>query len=366
MTDMANQPVTGIDPSTFVRKWLGSWEVNLTINSDVVPARINIKTAIIDPWEAASGGPGHPLNLAIAPFRLLAIVNRVDLRQNLVYGHGSAGEARFVFEPLDVKHGCAPLQFTVIFEYGVPKNGCFDVRLWGQEWLNLQSLPLGSPAYLTALQAITDQFATANADPTKLPNKSALNQLRTNEIALAAPWELREFQISRLSGMLEEVTVKQTPALAFNNTTALADYVNSRAAAILAGKDTVPDDWPLPANPFLGGSAPTPFGMFWDGPTVPPGPDIVPANARQAFSLSTCNGCHAGETNTAFTHIHPAPFGVPAGLSGFLTGINVADPADGAPVRHFADLDRRAADLDTLTHSSCLFHIFHVPLKMVH
>ena len=91
-----------------------------------------------------------------------------------------------------------------------------------------------------------------------------------------------------------------------------------------------------------------------------------PSRKTRDVPSSRGDSSHAGETNTAFTHIHPAPFGVPAGLSGFLTGINVADPAEGVPIRHFADLDRRAADLDALTHSICLFDLFHVPLKMVH
>lgn len=37
------------------------------------------------------------LDLAQSPFRLLAIVNRVDLRENSIYGGGDAGEGRLVF-----------------------------------------------------------------------------------------------------------------------------------------------------------------------------------------------------------------------------------------------------------------------------
>ena len=108
MTDMANTPVTGIPASEFVRRWLRSWQFDQTINFDGVPNRdAAIRAQMLDAWQAASGGPGVPLNLAIAPFRLLAIVNRVDLRANTTYGGGSSnnpcdppclgGEARFVF-----------------------------------------------------------------------------------------------------------------------------------------------------------------------------------------------------------------------------------------------------------------------------
>src|SRR6185503_9674201 len=103
---------------------------------------------------------------------------------------------------------------------------------------------------------------------------------------------------------------------------------------------------------FLGGSALTPGGMFWNNPT--PSPTITNRQARFLFSLGTCNACHAGETQTAFTHVKPAPFGTPAGLSGFLTGISVVDPADGSPTRLFNDLQRRAIDLDALVNSKCL------------
>jgi hypothetical protein len=366
MTQMANQPVTGIDPALFTRRWLRHWEVPQTVNFDVVPSRLQIRPEIIEPWELNSGGLGSPLDLAVAPFRLLAIVNRVDLRENVTYGGGSAGEARFVFGAL--RPNCDPLPFTVIFEYGIQKNSCVAVKDWGQQWVDLQSHPLGSPAYNAALEAITDQFVAAGANPAKLPNQSALNQLRTNEIALAGPWELREFILSPVgfdAGQMRQDTVKQTPAFLHNTQPVIADYVNANAAAILANKHTVPIEFP-PGTPFLGGAAPTPGGVFWDGPPVPPGPDIVPADARHMFSLNTCSGCHAGETATRFTHIDPRPAGSPSSLSGFLTGISVADPADGAPVRDFDDLARRATDLDALVNSSCFFQIFFEPLRMVH
>lgn len=367
MREMANEPETGINPSDFVRRWLNRWKFPQVVNDDFIPARLDIQNQIIAPWEVASGvGPGGPLDLAKAPFRLLAIVNRVDLRENFVYGGGSAGEARFVFCAVDAN--CQPLRFTVIFEYGIKKRNCFELKAWAQQWLDLQNHALGSPAYNTALQAITDQFVSAGADPTKLPNKSALNQLRTNENALVPLWELREFRLFNEdsdAGHLRLVTVKQTPDFDLNGEAVIADYVNAIAADILLNQHQVPLEFP-PGQPFLGGAAPTPGGMFWDGPSVPPGPDITNPDARHLFSLNTCNGCHAGETNTAFTHIFPAPFGSTPMLSGFLTGIDVIDPADNITERHFDDLQRRAQDLDNLAHSPCFSMVFHMPLLMQH
>jgi hypothetical protein len=199
------------------------------------------------------------------------------------------------------------------------------------------------------------------------PNGSALNQLRTNEIQLASPWELREFRVETASHQLRESTVKQDPDVSTNNTVRFTNFVTSNVAAVLAGTYTVDLNFPMPAGPhFLGGAGPVPgnnTGFFWRG-----NPQIVNNDARHLVSLGTCNGCHAGETKTVFTHVHPnVPIGTPAGLSGFLTGINVPDPLLGAPTRHFGDLDERKADLQALLTSPCLLHgIFFDPLRMVH
>jgi hypothetical protein len=316
-----------------------------------------------------------PLDLRIAPFRLLAIVNRVDLRGNSVYGGGSAGEGRFVFGVLDMtgrggpyngqsSSPCGETPFTVIVEYGIDRTGC-DIRDWGRQWYNLRNYVLGSPAYNAALQAITDQFTRANASPRK-PNGSALNQLRTNEIAIANPfpddtWQMREFRLPRGDGHLFEANSMQTPHESLRNTDLTADYVNADTGGILGGSYVVPDFWW--GQPFLTNASDVPGGTFWnDGPNIP----IFDRGARHLFSLNTCSGCHAGETNTAFTHITPTPFGTPAGLSGFMTGINVADPADGAPTRNFNEFKRRALDLDQLVNTPCFFDIRHTFVPAVH
>lgn len=379
MTQMANQPRTGIAPATFVRQWLNKWMADqTTANGWTAAKRQQIKALVIDPWEAASGGPGRPLDLRKAPFRLLAIVNRVDLRSNAAYGGGSAGEGRFVFGVLDMRQtggrdpytgqpqaACAPTQFTVIFEYGIDRTGC-AIRDWGRQWYNLRNFVLGSSAYNAALQAITDQFTRANAAPRK-PNGSALNQLRTNEIAIANPapdntWQLREFRLPPpADGHLQEMNVKLTPDTTLVNTDLTASYINANTPSILLEQHNVPEFWL--GQKFLGNHSNAPFGLFWsDGPTI----HITNRQARHLFSNNTCSGCHTGETNTVFTHIKPTPFGTPAGLSGFMTGISVVDPADGTPTRTFNEFQRRALDLDTLVNSPCFFDIRRNFVPLVH
>lgn len=357
---IVNRAATGIKPNKFVKEWLKQWQKDQVINGRVVPRRSQIKSLIIDPWQQASGGPGKPLDLAKAPFRLLAIVNRVDLRDNSVSDSGNAGEARFVFGALGP--GCQPLQFTVIFEYGIERGSCQAVRDWARQWSDLGSLELGSPEYNTALETITEQFVPAGKAPTK-QNGSALNQIRSNEIALNSPWELREFRLSA-AGKLRQVTVKNTPDLSLNHTAVLASFVNENEEDILAEGHVVPDQFPA-GNSFLAGSSLMPVDkVFWNNAAS--GPLITSREARHKFSLQTCNGCHQGETDTGFTHIQPTPFGTPAGLSGFMTGISVVDPSDGSPIREFNELQRRAADLDRLVSLPCLLEMLHKPLKMAH
>jgi hypothetical protein len=364
MQEMANQPVTGINPSAFARQWLKNWETNLVINGWGVPSRQSVKDAVITPWEQASGGPGFPLDLSKAPFKLIAIVNRIDLRGNSGYTTNSGGEARVVFGVIDRRlnpNGCCNVnEMSVILEYGIDVRDCEALKSWANQWVNLSTLALGSPAYNAALEAITEQFAKAGAAPHKV-NGSALNQLRTNEFLppVTAPWELREFRLTMTredpfppTGQLIETTVKQTPDESLNNTGTLANYINANCGPILSNTHIVPLDFPGPGNSFLGGNSFVP-PAFWNAPGLacdPPGP---PGNTRFQFSLNTCSGCHLAETATAFYHIRPTPFGTPATLSLFLSGpLTVNDPTNGAP-RNFNEIQRRALILDQLAHLDC-------------
>lgn len=73
-------------------------------------------------------------------------------------------------------------------------------------------------------------------------------------------------------------------------------------------------------------------------------------DARQKFSVNTCNGCHnLAETGTGAVHMFRrkmrATKAAPAALvSGFLSGISLPDPASGVR-RTFPDLARRSAKL---------------------
>ncbi len=342
--EMVNQPKTGIDPAAFVRHWLDSWQVDQTVNSFAAPARPQMQT-IVDSWPKL---PDGRLDIDRAPLRLLAITNRIDLAGNLVYGNGSSGEGRFVFAVVNPADNTQALQFTVILEYGIPRHTASARHHWARRWLKLNDFVPGTPEFNRRLERITEIFAGRDAEPSK-PNGSALNQLRTDEIAIGLisspikPWELREFRLSDSDydegGMLEEVTVKQNPDRATYITPgspgnlALGDWINANAAAVKANLHTVPDRLPATDQPLLGASAVNGGFPSLGTPDSWLFTNVVDREARHQFSLQTCNGCHGKNAETVFTHIKPAAVGQPVLLSKFLTEgpQTVADPAGGAP-----------------------------------
>lgn len=318
MTEMAGAN----DPETFVRTWLQQWAAARTVNGQVVPARPI--SQVLNAWPKLASGK---LDLTKPPLRLLAIVNRFDLR-----APGNAGEGRFVFGVLDGAGN--QQQFTVILEYKLPAADAAAVATWAADWHALGALARGSVAYRNKLQTITRKFARRNASPSR-PNGSAISQVRTNEIALASPWELREFHLTT-TGQLRMATLAQTPANGFDGTQVLASYMTANAAAIKAQNHVVPATFQN--QPF---AAPNIFNNidFWNAP------GITDNTLRFRFSLNTCNGCHGAETQTFFLHVSPRDVGQEAQLSGFLTGETVQDPVVPTTTRTLDDLQRRANGL---------------------
>ncbi|WP_224240680.1 CARDB domain-containing protein [Hyalangium gracile] len=319
----------GQDPSALVRQWLRTWASPQTINGITLPARPQMLSMVLGPWESRSGGASRPLDFSKAPFRLLAIMNRMDLRNPGV----QAGEGRFIFGVLDPAGN--PLEFTVILEYALPGGSPEAIQRWARDWHELGQLGVSHPSYNAKLQALTDRFAKAGVVAGR-PFGNALNQIRTNEVALAEPWEMREFNLTETG--LRPATVKLTPELTFENSNMLSDYIRANQAAILAERHMVPER--IGNVSFLGASALVPEGIFWRAPGVS-------TEARHKFSLNTCSGCHAGETATDFTHVSPRAAGRQAALSAYLRGGMVRDPWS-LTWRSFDDLGRRATDMSAL------------------
>ncbi|MDQ3364953.1 MAG: hypothetical protein M3680_05950 [Myxococcota bacterium] len=342
--------------SRLVLAWLRTWETDQTPNPEVSPAfaRPAIRTLITNPWKAASGcaDPASPatdatcvLDLRRAPFRLAAIVNRPDLRIVADDGTAIGGEGRFVFQVVgptlgvDATTGAVtvmdpvvrPQKFTVIFEYSLPVATNLETLKWANRWHSLGALPFG-PGFNAMLRTITTDFSGPDRDRRR-PNGNALNQLRTNEVALMGArfptagfvtakqfWELREFALTATG--LQPHTVNLEPARDFDvarpnqlegegsRTDELISFLGSNAAAVAAGRFTLPAG--MSGNSALVGSAP--YGAW--GKLLNPSPPTRPATGfvhdltgvdiavRDSFALSTCAGCHRHETDTRhFMHV---------------------------------------------------------------
>lgn len=363
---------TGLTTQEFIHEWLTNWMTDSSVNGFVVPSRIGVK----DYFPGWNGIDALTLDINNLPFRLLAVMNRLDLAK-VGYASASGGETRFVFGLLN-PNTCSPAiginQMTVIFEYGDTASQCGAIKSRAQEWLALDSLALGSVAYMNALKAITD-------DVTQAPGAAAaLNQLRTNDFAfdglgMFGDWQLREFVVDSGSGLLVPTTTKQTPDAGFRSGNAvMAQFMEQNADDILCESHTVPTSFM--GSSFLAASLDYLSTSFWTSPTnVANLPAVFPSchtssissvsgglplsmqiqsEVRHKFSVNTCDDCHAQETDTFFTHVNP----VTRNFSGFMTGITVADPQLGPPgsgglEREFDDLQRRGQIVEELAVRSC-------------
>ena len=144
--------------------WLAEWTNVTSVGGAYVTPRTGT-SVLADAWKAVGWDPAR------APFRLIAIVNRVDLRDDPSACVGSAGELRFVYNAVDDKG--AALAMTLIVEIPYPKTK--SPHDWAAAWHALASLDFG-PAYNDALEAIT-RSVTENVDVRTI-------RLRTNEIDL--------------------------------------------------------------------------------------------------------------------------------------------------------------------------------------
>ncbi|HVS18216.1 MAG TPA: hypothetical protein VMT18_06420 [Planctomycetota bacterium] len=347
----------------FVEAWLDTWgEDPNFVNGDQVFSPD--KAASMCKFKQRWLGQDNYLDLANAPFRLLAIVNRPDLLEIDQGVVSSAGEARFIYGAFDPEDPTRTFSFFVIFEYGIPATSCSDLVGWHQRWHDLGSLALGSEEYNQALEDITNDFVLPSAQSTK-PNGTLLNQLRTNEFelmvgsgshpdcstGLSADWDLREFGLTLdASGghLLRNVTTKQTPQFkmlfcdnqGMPRRKLIHDFLKENAQAVLAGSHVVPETFHGKA--FLAGRAqnhpnhPRP----WNGNTCndlsspcdflplsgPPGTtwwaepcyhcydgstgvsDVCSEDpeedilVRHRFALQTCSGCHFQETGNSLAN----------------------------------------------------------------
>jgi hypothetical protein len=368
MSQMAGTPT---NVPRFILKWLESFEANnVVVNGQTLEARTKIRNLIIDPWRQKSGcttgvkvddpgGACPTLNPTLAPFRLLAIVDRVDLRAGGAgsvdqYGNvstgGDAGEGRFVFGftnvPIDVNSVAlaTPLaEATMIFEYKVP-TGNRIAKQWALDWRDLGNSTTFDATYKSKLQTITERFVKSGVTTGNPNNGNAISQVRSNErtfdphtLNSQKVWSMREFKLNCLPGtscgtndkFIVNTTTAQTPphdlindpANARNETTELDDFLTDNQSDILAGKHVVPAS--INSVLFLAGDSRSPSFpnvIQWNRTDPNDYLDAQVCTARRLYAFSTCNGCHYLETdNTGNLHIKNRSTGNASVLSTFMT-----------------------------------------------
>jgi hypothetical protein len=334
--------------------WLAQWKSTTRVvvapgapggpQVEVAP-RPGVETVLLCPWLRLTPSNGcapgcytcaeRRVDLGQAPFRLLAIVNRMDLGAADGACGRDGGELRFVYTAVRPDTGAA-LPMTVGFEYQVRLAPGQDRRSWASAWHALGRLPFG-PSY-------NGELATLVA---RALDQASLRRVVTNELALGEPhglpWELRQFVPGGTSAaILEPTATDHTPRLALNHSEELARWIDANPRAIAAGDNLLP-------TTMIAGAAPMPTADFaWRAPGAEPA-------AVAAFNRNTCNGCHAGRLPPAdlpFQHIAAAEGAYyPAG--------GTAGPGPARLSRHLHapgskdELTRRAALLEAALCTPC-------------
>jgi hypothetical protein len=253
-----------------VESWLRTYR-QTSLNGFSVSDRVDVEELLAS-WPRRDGS----LDLAQAPFRLLAIVSRLDLAT------GANGEARLIYGLYDPGSG-APRKMTVGFEYKLPALGTPNDRAeWARRWHALGRIPFGE-TYNAELQRLTELFAQGGS----------LSQLRANEQQFGELWQLRQWVFD--GGTLRLVPTPQTPDQTLNGSARLAQFIVDNADGLRAGTAVLPAD-------LLGGVSPE------IGAWVFKGDARIDETLRHAFARQTCNGCHAQETNSAQGFFHVSPF----------------------------------------------------------
>ncbi|WP_394841507.1 hypothetical protein LZC95_31085 [Pendulispora brunnea] len=293
-----------MDAGEFVRDWFVHWVSETEFNGYPLDRPnedrvLGMNQHVLCPWlkgspenacnDDCSTCSGQKLDLARAPFRLIGIANRMDVREqrsNVVNGEG-----RFIYALTDGPAddpASKPLPMTVIFEYALPAER--TAGQWAKAWHALGQFPSFDEGYRAALQSVTDGFSVRGAHPEGMAG-SALGQVRTNEAILNWIWQLREFGLSS-DGTLRLRPIWNTPAERLNGSAVLRDFVLSNADAIRS------NNYEIPVS-MRGGSVDS-FRFAWNIPGVD-------AQTSKAFTEGTCNGCHS--TNpTVDTAFHISPF----------------------------------------------------------
>jgi len=320
------------DPVTFYKHFANQWKNKQTVNGWATDKRPETHRSMVPEGI-------DELTLSNLPFRLLSIGNRLDLFHAKSIGDiADGGEGRFVFtmtRPFNLPrednnfwkvHKESPADqrlFTLIFEYGQPARDFDTLSKWAKDWHKLEQVRKDfSPSenYLDQLNDLTDRFTKRGANPFK-PNGNPINQVRTNDFIGFTLWQMREFnlfsrdaahqvkaspdrktllevddELSSIDVGIWTTTTKNNPMVGGNHVHpslegALSRWINQTESQILDG-----EVGPRAPEWMEGPVANEPGGFTYQFESG----SIRTNLARYKFSLSTCSGCHTGDTETGF------------------------------------------------------------------
>lgn len=219
------------------------------------------------------------IDLAQAPFRLIAVSNRVDLADT-----GGAAEGRLVFAATGGSgdaESSESLPMTIIFEYTL--SG--DRSVWAARWRALGRHAAFDEAYARDLGALVTEFVAPDT----------LAQVRVNDATRPGGAAMLEFHVERASAAsrrrLAPAGLSRTPAHSLDGSNALRDYLAAHRADIVAERHELPHSLR---------AARVQLGHAWRLP----GAD---ADVRRAFIGNTCDGCHGQLQPTLDGGFHVAP-----------------------------------------------------------
>lgn len=326
----------------FIKDWLMSWTTDQMVNGHIVKARPRISNILNTDWAK------NNFKKEGAPFRLLAIINRIDLAGlQGPYVQAPLGEGRMIFGFTDSAGG--PLQAVVSLEYQLAPSSTQKAKDWAKMWRDLEKLDkIGrshSP-YNIALQKITDMFVDEYSNTTGSNHQSSLLRVRTNELSFGMDrlWQMREYVLQDgnapcRSNELNKCLLKlqpltQTPDISYNGSDVLDSWIIKNKISILNQNHIVDETYSYMGKTenFLAGSielGQSSIMNAWNYPSSQS--SLMDADVRHLFSVETCNGCHYAETGTLNFHISPRYKDEVAILSKFVEKVDFTNPAAQQP-----------------------------------
>lgn len=360
---------------------------NTIVNTKSSGDRSSTRSVLTSSWGRKIASNGTQFRwLGGAPFKLVAIVNRMDLVKKKSDGSvdaTTAGEGRLVYG----FSGGSPM--TVIFEYNLPRADLSPIPFfqanWTNEWHKLKNFLVDTNAtiagvqpnsslttqpsientagYLSQLEFLTERFVARTAQKrstsaTETLTQAAISQIRTNEFIMG-PWQLREIIRARNtsgSPVLTNTTTKNvffptqnlagtTPSteVSIRNNSDLGNWADANVTCsnltniatcrFSSRNEMIPSSVNIAGVTFRVGPISNEDGAAWF-----PGSTVI---KRRFMALQSCDGCHQSETGVFFTHTSPST-GNP---STFLTN---ATNVGNSGFLISADLERRANNMKNL------------------